>query len=388
MLLSACTAPQSTAKASSQVEAPLDTFIESRLAEQHIAGMAVAIVVDGDVVWAKGYGYADISSKRTVTPSTLFVAASVSKTVVAAGLMHAVETGVLSLDTDINTILPFSVHNPYVKDAVITARHLATHSSGIVDNEKIYESAISYHYGGDNPISLGEFLKGYFTPGGVYYNGKDNFSNIIPGVIWKYSNIGAGLAAYVVEAATGMPFDAYCKKYIFSPLGMISTGWHQRDVDMARHATPYAYKGGQFMPYQHYGLATWPDGGLRTTVLDLGRFLGMVMQGGTLNGVKVMNNSTVCAMLEPQAMGKQSQAIFWHEVLDAKGASRYWGHFGADPGAASFLAFDPEKHVGVVGFINTDNSESISIALHQILFHLFDGAVDTRSIKHGSQSGG
>lgn len=208
---------------------------------------------------------------------------------VAVALMHAVDNGKLSLDKDINTIFPFSVQSPYFPHAVITARHLATHTSGVLDNEQSYSSPISYHYSGDNPVSLGAFLAAYFTPGGAFYDDKANFANRMPGVKWEYSNIGAGLAGYVIEAVTGMPFDGYCKKSIFDPLGMASTRWHQTDVDMRRHATPYAYTDRQFVPYQHYGLATWPDGGLRTTVLDLGRFLGMIMEGGSLHGVNIVN---------------------------------------------------------------------------------------------------
>ena len=297
-----CASPvQNRAKTPSSIdEGPLAKFIEGQLAERHIPGMAAAVVVDGDVVWAKGFGYADLGTKQPVTPDTLFVMASVSKTMVAAALMHAVEHGRLSLDADINTILPFPVRNPHFPDAAITARHLATHSSGIVDNDKFYGSPASYHFGGDNPISLGAFLAAYLTPGGEFYDGKENFSNNAPGSKWQYSNVSAGLAGYVVESASGMPFDAYCRKYIFDPLGMVNTGWHQRDVDMSRHATPYANLEGEFVPYRHYGLATWPDGGLRTTVLDLGRFVGMIMEGGSLHGVSIMKPSTVQAMLEPQ----------------------------------------------------------------------------------------
>ena len=383
LLLLACASPaQSSAAAPFSIEEqPLAKFIEDQLAEQHIPGLAVAVVVDGDVVWAKGFGYADLGTKQPVTPDTLFVMASVSKTMVAAALMHAVEHGHLSLDADINVILPFPIHNPHFPDAVITARHLATHSSGIVDNDKFYGGPASYHYGGDNPISLGAFLAAYLTPGGEFYDAKENFSNSAPGSKWQYSNVGAGLAGYVVESATGMPFDAYCRKYIFDPLGMVNTGWHQRDVDMSRHAIPYAYLDGQFVPYRHYGLATWPDGGLRTTVLDFGRFVGMIMEGGSLHGVRIMKPSTIQAMLEPQRVtvvregvpaGSVTQAIFWIKGSGANGEPARYRHTGGDPGASTLVAFDLERHVGVVCFADTDGTKAVDNALRQITGRLFE----------------
>ena len=92
-----CASPvQNRAKTPSSIdEGPLAKFIEGQLAERHIPGMAAAVVVDGDVVWAKGFGYADLGTKQPVTPDTLFVMA-VSKTMVAAALMHAGGTPALA----------------------------------------------------------------------------------------------------------------------------------------------------------------------------------------------------------------------------------------------------------------------------------------------------
>jgi CubicO group peptidase (beta-lactamase class C family) len=361
-------------------EAQLANFIEDRVAEQHIPGLAAAVVVDGDVVWAKGFGYADLGARRPVTPDTLFVMASVSKTMVAAGLMHAVEHGALGLDTDLSTILPFPARNPHFPKVAITARHLATHTSGIIDNDKLYGGPASYHYGGDNPISLGAFLAAYLTPGGEIYDEKENFSGNLPGTKWQYSNVGAGLAGYAVESATGMSFDAYCRKYIFDPLGMVNTGWHQRDVDMSRHAIPYAYKDGQFVPYRHYGLATWPDGGLRTSVVDLGRFLGMIMEGGSLHGVTILKPASVQSMLKPQGMtvvregvpaGSVEQAIFWIKSSGPNGEPPRYQHSGGDPGTSTFVAFEPDKHVGVLVFANTDGTKAVDDSLREIMNRLF-----------------
>jgi CubicO group peptidase (beta-lactamase class C family) len=354
-------------------------FIDKALVEKHIPGISAALIVDGDVIWAKGFGVADIASQRPVTPETLFVMASVSKTVVAAALMHAVEHHALSLDADINTYLPFPVRNPHFPDAIITARQLATHTSSINDGP-LYYGPVSYHYGGDNPIPLGSFLAAYLTPGGQYYDAEHNFLAQAPGKKWQYSNVGAGLEAYVVESATGMRFEQYCAKNIFEPLGMVATAWHQRDVDMTRHAIPYAAVEGQFFPIQHFGLATWPDGGLRTTTLDLARFVGMIAQGGTLHGVQILSSATVHEMLARQAVtieraglssDTHAQAIIWRIDGFENGTPTRYSHGGADPGAATWATFDLAKHIGVVVFANTSANKGVGDTFDTIVDLLF-----------------
>jgi CubicO group peptidase (beta-lactamase class C family) len=370
------------ASAGSKPELQIDdkavtSYIEKALPEQHIPGLSAALIVDGDVVWAKGFGLADVASQSPVTPETLFVMASVSKTIVAAALMYAVEHRALELDADVNKYLPFRVRNPHSPDAIITARQLATHTSSIIDSP-VYYGPVSYHFGGDNPIALGSFLAAYLTPGGQYYDAEHNFLDQAPGTKRQYSNVGAGLEAYVIESATGVRFEQYCAKNIFEPLGMVATAWHQRDVDMSRHAIPYADVEGMSVPLQHFGLATWPDGGLRTTTLDLARFVGMIMQGGTLHGVQVLNGATVHDMLARQSIersvsssDKHAHAIFW-QIDDPKdGAPTRYSHGGADPGAATYATFDPAKHVGVVVFANTSPNKGVGATIDNIVDLLF-----------------
>jgi CubicO group peptidase (beta-lactamase class C family) len=362
-------------------EQPIIAFIEKAITEHHVPGMAVSLVRDGDVVWAKGFGLADIRANRPVNPDTLFVMASVSKTLIAAALMHAVQNHRLTLDADIDSWLPFPVRNPNFPDTKITLRQLATHSSGIIDNYTIYGGPDNYHDGGDNPTSLGAFLAAYLVPGGAYFS-TQNFAARRPGSQWQYSNVGAALAGFVIESATGMPFDVYCHKFIFEPLGMVNTGWHQREVEMERHAIPYRSVDGQFVPHAHYGLATWPDGGLRTTVLDLSRFAAMILQGGALNEVTLMKPATVEAMLASQGVamehpgipkGTREEAIFWQRSTQPDGSVRLQ-HGGSDPGAATMVVLDPKKHVGALVFVNTDPTDVVADDMSKIVDMLFQAS--------------
>ena len=207
----------------------IDSFIESKMIETGIVGIGASIIIDKKVVWTNGYGYADKENKIPFTPSTIMNIASISKTFTGVCIMKAVEEGKVSLDEDINNYLPFKVINPNFPSEKITLRHLATHTSGLIDRQQVYDS--TYNYGGRKPEPLGEFLKSYFLQGGKHYS-KDNFLNAKPGTIRDYSNIGAGLAGFIIELRTGKSLNEYAKKNIFKPLKMQNSGWALKEVDV------------------------------------------------------------------------------------------------------------------------------------------------------------
>jgi CubicO group peptidase (beta-lactamase class C family) len=151
----------------------IDSFIENKIIETGIVGIGAAIIIDKKVVWTKGYGYADKKNKIPYTPSTIMNIASTSKTFTGICIMKAIEEGKVTLDEDINSYLPFKVINPNYPNEKITLRHLATHTSGLVDRYPFYTDS-TYFYDGKKPEPLGKFLRNYFVPGGTHYS-KDNF---------------------------------------------------------------------------------------------------------------------------------------------------------------------------------------------------------------------
>lgn len=179
----------------------IDCIIEKTMAETGIVGMGTSIIIDKKVAWAKGDGYADQENKIPFSLSTIMNIASIAKTFTGVCIMKAVEEGKVSLDEDINNYLPFKIINPNFPNEKITLRHLATHTSGLTDRSPIYGDSTHY-YDGSQPEPLGEFLKNYFSPGGRYYS-KANFLDAKPGTHRAYSNIGAGLAGYIIELRTG-----------------------------------------------------------------------------------------------------------------------------------------------------------------------------------------
>ena len=203
------------------------------------------MVRDGEVVWARGYGWADIEHGRRATADSVFMLASISKTVMATAAMQAVEDGLLTLDGDVN-------------------------ESSIRDN---WDIIVPTYVKGDSKVPLGGYLHRYLHAPSDIYRPHKNYNWWAPGTHYQYCNIAASLAGFLVEAASGTPFDVWCDRRIFRPLGMTNTGWHLADVERDTVAMPYRIHGGRFHPYGQYGYPDYPDGELRTSARHLAHHL-------------------------------------------------------------------------------------------------------------------
>jgi len=336
----------------------IDPSIERRMQEAGIVGLGAAIVIDRKLVWSRGYGFADKARAVPFTHDTIMNIGSISKTIIGVALMRAVQDGKLSLDEDVNKYLHFNVANPSFPDEPITLRQLATHTSGITDRSSVYAAA--YHFGRDSPQPLGEFLHDYFASGGKNYS-MANFLGSKPGTHREYSNIGAGLAGYIVELAVGENFNAYTKRTIFAPLKMGNSGWLMPEVDLAKHSNLYIAQG-LAVPIQLYSLTTYPDGGLRTSVKELSRFFIALLDGGVYKGVRILDKESVDEMLRFQfspaskpdnvkliGEGSMNSGIFWA----TKQSLAKIGHNGADLGLVTMMLSDVDKQIGVILFVNT-----------------------------------
>lgn len=359
MLAAMATAADAVPVSSAQAES-IDTVIARRMEESGVMGVGAAVIIGGKVVWTKGYGYSDKEHGVPFTPSTVMNIGSISKTVTGVAMMRAAQDGKLALDADINRYLPFKVVNPYHPGEPITLRQLATHTSGIADHPTVYRD--SYHFGGDAPQPLGEFLKGYLAAGGATYS-KDNFVDAKPGTQREYSNIGAGLAGYIIERAVGEKLNAYTKRLIFAPLGMNDSGWFLSEVPAARHATLYVAQDGITVPILPYGLTTYPDGGVRTSVADLSRFFIALLGDGSYDGARILAPAAVREMTRFQfspadkpanmALDKENSGLFWGTKMSVTRV----GHGGSDPGLKTEMLANLQKDIGIILFVNTSLPE-------------------------------
>jgi len=356
----------------------IDGIIEQRMSEGGMVGIGAAIIVNKKVVWAKGYGFADKERGVPFTPDTVMNIGSISKTFTGVALMRAVEEKKLSLDEDINTYLPFKVVHPFFPDERITLRQLATHTSGITDRWAVYERV--YHYGGDSPESLASFLESYFTSNGKDY-AKENFLDVRPGRHREYSNMGAALAGYIVEIATGEKLNVYTKRHVFAPLKMNSTGWFLSEIEPARHAKLYAAQGGFSIPIQLYGATTYPDGGVRTSVAELARFFIALLNDGEYEGARILEKKSVQEMLrfhyteankpDNVNLNEKNSGIFWQTKFNVTRI----GHGGSDPGLKTEMLADLSKEIGVVLFTNTSQCDDAMGSYAAVIGDLWKYAV-------------
>mgnify|MGYP006088024445 FL=1 len=325
-----------------QREISLDQFINTEIENGKAPGIGLSIIIKGDILVSKGYGYADIENRIPFTDSTIMNIASISKTFIGVSVMHAVEKGLLNLEDDVNKFLSFKIVNPHRPDKVIKVKHLLGHRSSIIDEDKTYKS--SYFYGGDAPTGLGNFLEKYLSKNGAYYS-EHNFLDKDPGTIESYSNIGAGLAAHILENIMKKPFNLITKDLIFRPLGMKNTVWFLSEMEnQSSHAKLYKNEKdkNKLIDVDLYGLITYPDGGLRTSVKDLTKYLHFIMCDMPVQDI--INKESKENMLTPDF--DQTYAKFW----DTKDLI---GHGGWDPGVTSSMYFDPKNEIGIILFTNT-----------------------------------
>ncbi len=353
-------------------EQALATFVTDYMDEKHIPGVAAAVLVNDRVVWSGGWGWADVATQRPMTPETVINIASITKTLTNAAILQLREQERFDLDDPINSYLPFEVEHPRYPEAPITFRHLLTHTAAVEDSEA-YDATYAC---GDPEVALGEWIRGYFTPEGQYYDAEHNFLDSAPGEKYSYSNLGYGLLGYLIEILSGQSLSDYTRRNLLKPLNMDATGWYLTGVELDRHATPYDWAAAGealdsplfgdlngktlaedgFVPYCHYSFYNLSDGLLRSSVQDLSRFLLAHMNGGELDGRRVLSAETIedifRQQLEPERLDAWEgvQGLTWRQRDLIDGPA--WEHSGADPGVRTRMLFSAEERFGVIVFAN------------------------------------
>ena len=328
--------------------AALDNFIQDEMNFERFPGASTIIVKDGKIVWVASYGFADVANAIAVQDHTVFLLASMSKVFTGTAAMQLHQSGEVDLDADIDNYLPFPIDIPNYTNDPITLRQLMTHSASIDDNYAVMDTYYGYP---DPTITLEDCIERYFSTSGADYNASANFTNNAPGTNYKYSNMGTALNGFITEAASGMPFDDFCDINIFDPLCMENTAWHFSDFDPDDVARPYSYQGGNYIAYQHYGFADYPDGQLRSTVMDLGNFMIAYLNGGTLGDNSILSPDSINEMWSSQIPGLDpTQGLNWYQEFF--GAATLWGHNGGEAGVSTDMYLDPINNIGICVLTN------------------------------------
>jgi CubicO group peptidase (beta-lactamase class C family) len=338
----------SHALTSEDLQAFFDGIIPVQLERSDIAGATVLVMKDGQVLLQKGYGFADEKKQTPVDPNTtLFRLASISKLSTWIAVMQLVEQGKLDLDTDINRYLDFQIRPVF--DKPITLRNLMTHTGGFEEESKqIIVTDPKY------AISLRDFL--------IRNQPKRLFP---PGVIPAYSNYGVGLASYIVQRVSGEPFERYTERHIYTPLKMMHSSFDQ-PLPKALTASD-GYPSSTLKPPLGFEIFNPVGaGGFSSTAPDMGRLGMALLNGGELDGARILKPETLATMWTPQFRASPDMPPIcmgfyqtWRNNL------RWIGHGGDLIAFHSFFGVEPSQKL--VLFLSYNSSGSGSKARPEII---------------------
>lgn len=352
MTLAPVSARQSPDATQASWDATLDAFAE-RLAEDvredDVGGIVSGVMVDGDLVWARAFGWADRDERVPMATSSVSRTGSISKSVTAVLMMRLVDQGVIRLDDPVIRYLPevdgFRDARP--GSAPITFRQLASHTAGLVREPDWDDSVVG-------PIELWEERIVQSIPHTAF--------DSIPGARYQYSNIGFGTLGLALSRAAGRPFTDLVRDEIFDPLGMTGSAFVVLGAELEpRLAHGYVRRDGEIsgdQPFREHAGRGYkvPNGGVYSTVADLGRFLGAV---SGVPGLRILSQASRRELLEVQTPEDPSDGygLGFSVVIDDDG-HRIGSHGGSVAGYNAHMAVDPDARIGVILLRNYGGGET------------------------------
>jgi D-alanyl-D-alanine carboxypeptidase len=315
---------------SAQQADKVDDFIKAEMQRQNIPGVSVAVIKDGKPIKIKGYGLANVETQTPVTTETVFKIGSISKPIIAMGIMLLVEEGKISLDDKVSKFLEGTPET--WKD--ITVRHLLSHTSGIIREAP-----------GFNPAKIqpdADVIKTAYQSPLVF----------TPGEKYQYCNVGYFSLAEIVRKVSGKPWGEFLTERILKPLGMNSTRTTTFDDIVPNRANGYSFRNNKLSNSEVY-VALRPSGAFLSTISDL------VKLEAALNGKDFLKPETRKMMWTPFKFndGKDSNyGLGW--TIDTVNGRKRIGHGGSLNGFRSWFARFVEDGVIVIVLTNLDQLDS------------------------------
>lgn len=347
LLAAACSpaAPQQSLPGDWQAfDAYAAALIGREMERYKLVGVSAAVVDGADIVWARGFGWADAAGGVPATPDTVYRAGSVSKLLNAAAVMRLCDDGKLELDRPVGAYLPeLSLRSRFPAGPPVTLRHLLTHHAGL-------PSDIVGGMWGDDPPP--------FTA--IVALLKEEYAAYPPGYIAAYSNVGSCLAGVVVERAAGGAYADYLDRRLLLPLGMASSSFAPRPEVIRRLAKGYDKDGRE---RADVGIRDVPAGGLYTSVADLGRFVAMLFKEGESGGQRILSPAAVRELLREQPVSPLDGTFrigleFFLEYPEFAYAGRIAGHGGETYLFRCHVLTAPDHKLGVVVMTNSAGARS------------------------------
>ncbi|WP_034850106.1 serine hydrolase [Clostridium hydrogeniformans] len=330
----------------SKIIEKLDSVIERYMDLEAFPGVSVGVVYNKKILYTKGFGVKNISTKEPITEHSLFHMASVSKTFVCIGIMQLAEKGKIDLDGALVDYLPyFKLDDSRYKE--ITIRQLLSHTSGMPDEED---------YEWDKPQYDDEALERYVRS----IEGKKLMWS--PGEKFAYSNIAYEILGDVIAKVSGMSFEDYMKNNILSPLNMSESTFFKPETSKDLLTTPHvigAREGyvpvvSEIFPYNRYH---GPSSTLYSNLVELCNYAIANLNHGKFKDSIILKEDSYLEMWKEHSetgwIKKNSNVGLTWFLGEYKGY-RFISHSGLDTGFMSILALVPEKGVAAIIMTNSD----------------------------------
>ena len=320
----------------------VDDYLKAEMLKQHIPGVSLAVVKDGKIIKAEGYGLANLELNVPARPETVFKIGSVSKQFISAGILLLIQEGKISLDDSISKFLEGTPETW----KPITVRHLLTHTSGIVreapgfDPMKIQSDAdvIKTAY----PLAL----------------------RFAPGEKWEYCNVGYFSLAEIIRKVSGKPWGEYLSDALFKPLEMNSTRTTTMTDLVQDRANGYGWREGKYVNAAIY-LALRPSGAFLSNVLDLAKWDAALY---TERLFKQPSREQMWTAVKLNGGTTYPYGFGWE--LDSVGGHRQIHHGGSLPGFRAELSRFVDDKLTVIVLTNSDNANPGTIALGVAEFYI------------------
>jgi len=321
------------------VSGRLERFILAELGSRKHTGSSVSVVVGAEVVWARGFGLANVEKGVPASPESVYGCASVTKTVVTAGFLQLWEKGLFELDDHVNDHLDVKIRTEF--DDEPTIRDLLTHYSGMPTRVP------PLFLGKEDALTLTEYI-------------RDAARTVQPPEkSWAYCNTSYTIIGHLIELFTGLSYDEYLRRNVLGPLEMSSSDFEVTPNLTGLLAQGYKRAGGPekpLIPSEPYILGTYPQdpaGSLYSNVLDLANFVIANLNWGVYRGKRILKEETVDEFHRLQAAPGKSRsgmALTWFRNIHD--GHVMLSHTGGLPDYANHVAFYPELKIGVCWLSN------------------------------------
>ena len=320
------------------------SWVDAQMKYYNLPGLTMGIVYDQELIWEKGFGFADLKKKTPATSQTIFHVASITKLFTSTAIMQLRDAGKLQLDDAVTKYLPwFKIKHRFPDAPEITIRHFLTHTSGIPR-----EAAFPYWTDHNFP-TLEQIIKALPNQETVYPSETK----------WKYSNLAMALLGQIVVSASCEEYETYIQNHILKPLAMNSTSVILSEQDRKKLVTGYGIRlpngKREIMPFTDAKGLT-PAANISSNVEDLAKFISLQFCEGKAGGKQILKGSSL----------KEMQRVHWLQPswtsgwglgfsIRKYGSRTLVGHGGWVAGNRTQIYFCPKEKIGVVVMSNSED---------------------------------